>query len=295
VRKLLLSILLSLLCVSLAIAITPIKLQPWQVIPPTPNLPAPNYSGYAPINHVKIWYAEYGQGSPVILLHGGLVNSNYWGKLIPALKKHYHIIVMDSRGHGRSTLNNESLSYHLMAKDVLALMDFLHLQKAAIVGSSDGANIGLDIAIHHPERLTKLFACGGNSNPEAIMDVSQYPSFSAFTKRIKNEYMILSPTPSIASYNLLSQRILKMWESEPNFTAQMLGRIAVPVWIVAGEYDEAVKRSNTEYMAKTIHHARLLIEPNVGHFAFLQDPEKFNEDVLHFLKLNANQRSEYAI
>ena len=197
-RKLSSFTLLSFLLFGSFIAITPaalasgyssITLQPWEVIPSTPELPKPKHSGYAPINHVKIWYAEYGQGAPVILLHGGLVNSNYWGKLIPVLEKHYHVIVMDSRGHGRSSMDDEPLSYHLMAKDVLGLMDFLHLQNAAIVGWSDGANIGLDIAIHHPERLTKLFALGGNSNPEATMDVSQYPAFDAFSKRIEREYM----------------------------------------------------------------------------------------------------------
>ena len=113
--KLPLFILLSLFFFSTAIATTPAALapnhsstllEPWQIIPPTPDLPKPKRSGYAPINHVKIWYAEYGQGSPVILLHGGLVNSNYWGKLIPVLEKHYHVIVMDTRGHGRSSLDD---------------------------------------------------------------------------------------------------------------------------------------------------------------------------------------------
>lgn len=263
---------------------TPHKLQSWQIIPPTPDLPAPKHSGTVSVNHVKIWYAEYGQGFPVILLHGGLVNSNYWGKLIPVLEKHYHVIVMDSRGHGRSSLDDKPLSYHLMAKDVLGVMDYLHLQKAAIVGWSDGANIGLDIAIHHPERLSKLFACGGNSNPEATLDVSQSPAFDAFIQRIQKEYMTLSPTPSTTNYNLLYQRILRMWDSEPHFTTRMLGSITVPVWIVAGEHDEAVKRSDTEFLARSIPHAKLLIEPNVAHFTHLQNPGQFNKDVLSFLR-----------
>ena len=282
-------LLLTILCISMTIATSAgqlniTKLQSWQIIPPTPDLPAPKRTGYVSINNVKIWFAEYGQGVPVILLHGGLTNSNYWGKLIPALDKHYRVIVMDSRGHGRSTLGNEPCSYHLMAKDVLSLMDFLHLQKAAIVGWSDGANTGLNIAIHHPERLSRLFAFGGNSNPEATLDVSQSPAFDDFTKRIRKEYMILSPAPSIANYKLLNHRVLKMWDSQPNFTTKALKLINVPTWIVAGDHDEAVKRSNTEYMARIIPHARLLIEHNVGHFSFLQDPKQFNHDVLDFLK-----------
>lgn len=259
------------------------SLQPWQIIPPTPALPKPKHSGYASVNHIKIWYAEYGQGSPVILLHGGLVNSNYWGKLISVLEKQYHVIVMDSRGHGRSSINDEPLSYHLMARDVIGLMDFLHLQNAAIVGWSDGANIGIDIAIHHPERLTKLFALGGNSNPEGTMDVTQSPSFNTFSKRIEEEYMALSPTPSIENFNILNQRVAKMWKSEPNFTTKMLQRITVSTWIVTGDHDEAIKRSHSEYMARIIPHAGLLIEPNAGHFVFLQYPDKFNDDVLYFL------------
>jgi pimeloyl-ACP methyl ester carboxylesterase len=130
----------------------------WLNLPPTPGLPSAAQSGYAEINGVKIWYAVFGHGQPVLLLHGGLANSNYWGNLIPALSNDYQVVVMDSRGHGRSGRSSEPLGYDLMASDVLALMDFLKLDKAAIIGWSDGAIIGLDIAIHHPERLTKLFA-----------------------------------------------------------------------------------------------------------------------------------------
>jgi alpha-beta hydrolase superfamily lysophospholipase len=76
---------------------------PWLTLPPTPNLPTPAKSGYAPINGIKIWYAIFGRGAPVILLHGGLANANYWGELVPALAPRYRVVVMDSRGHGRSS------------------------------------------------------------------------------------------------------------------------------------------------------------------------------------------------
>ncbi|MDF1758883.1 MAG: alpha/beta hydrolase [Legionellaceae bacterium] len=268
-----------------------IILKPWQIIPSTPTLPKPTHSGYAPINNIKIWYAEYGNGPTVILLHGGLVNSNYWGELISALKDSYHVIILDSRGHGRSTMNDEPLSYHLMAKDVLGLMDFLKIKKAAIVGWSDGANIGLDIAITHPERLSKLFALAGNSNTNATMDLSNQPSFATFSQRIQDEYIAISPTPSLLNFNILKQHVLKMWETEPNFTKKNLESITVPTWIVSGDHDEAIKRSNTELMARTIPTAGLLIEPNSGHFVFLQHKDKFNDDVRHFLKDDHNQKT----
>ncbi len=81
----------------------------WMILPPTPTLPSPKSSGYAPVNGIKIWYATFGQGEPVILLHGGLANSNYWGKQVPFLAARYRVIVMDSRGHGRSFRNKQPL------------------------------------------------------------------------------------------------------------------------------------------------------------------------------------------
>ncbi|HZT19570.1 MAG TPA: alpha/beta hydrolase, partial [Dongiaceae bacterium] len=170
--------------------------EPWMVLPPTPSLPKAAASGYAPVNGVKIWYAEFGRGEPVILLHGGLANSNYWGLLVPALEKRYRVIVMDSRGHGRSTRNAQPYGYDLMASDVIALMDHLQIRKAAVVGWSDGAILGLDIAIHHPERLTKLFAFAANSDPSGVADISKSPVFNAYIARAEKEYQALSPTPA---------------------------------------------------------------------------------------------------
>src|SRR5215813_5082025 len=155
----------------------------WMNLPPTPGLPASAQSGYAEVNGIKIWYAVFGHGQPVILIHGGLANSNYWGNLVPALSNDYQVVVMDSRGHGRSSRNNEPLGYDLMASDVLAVMDVLKLDKAAIIGWSDGAIIGLDIAIHHPERLTKLFAFAANSDPDAVADISNSPVFNTYMGR----------------------------------------------------------------------------------------------------------------
>jgi alpha-beta hydrolase superfamily lysophospholipase len=83
----------------------------WMKFPPTPSLPSSINSGYAQINGVKIWYAVFGKGQPVILLHGGLSNSDYWGNLVPIAATDYQVIVMDSRAHGRSSHNNKPLVY----------------------------------------------------------------------------------------------------------------------------------------------------------------------------------------
>jgi pimeloyl-ACP methyl ester carboxylesterase len=257
----------------------------WLTLPPTPSLPPAVQSGYAPVNGVRIWYATFGQGAaePVILLHGGLANSNYWGNQVRALDQRYRVIVMDSRGHGRSSRNAQPYGYDLMASDVIALMNFLKIPKAAaIVGWSDGAIIGLDIAMHDPERLSKLFAFAANSDPSGVADIAHSPVFTAYIARAEQEYRQLSPTPH--DYKAFLAQITRMWETQPHWTAADLQKIAVSTWIVDADHDEAIKRENTEFMAGNIPNAGLLIQPEVSHFSFLQDPEQFNSDVLHFLQ-----------
>jgi pimeloyl-ACP methyl ester carboxylesterase len=268
-------------CLLLATSATAALGEPqWLTLPPTPKLPMPADSGYAPVNGIRIWYATFGSGAPVILLHGGLANSNYWGELVPALAPHYRTIVMDSRGHGRSSRDAQPYGYDLMASDVLALMDFLKVDKATIVGWSDGAIIGLYIAIHHPERLSKLFAFAANSDPSGVKDVNQSPVFTSFIARARTEY------------DSFLAAITRMWETQPNWTADDLAGIKVPTWIVDADHDEAIKRENTLFMANYIPDSGLLIEPDVSHFAFLQDREQFNVDVLHFLMhVDARSRS----
>jgi len=255
---------------------------PWMVLPPTPMLPAATRSGLAPVNGIKLWFAEFGDGDSVILLHGGLANSDYLGLQVRALQHKYHVIVMDSRGHGRSSRTDEPLGYDLMASDVIALMDYLHIQRAAIAGWSDGAIVALDLAIHHPERIRRVFSFAANSDPSGVKDVKQSPVFTAFMDRAAKEYVRLSPTPK--QFAQFSADVQQMWETQPHFTAGQLKSILVPVWIVDADHDEAIKRENTDYIFSLIPDAEELILPGVSHFAFLQNPAMFNYALNDFLQ-----------
>jgi len=274
-RKLLLA--LAILACGTAALATP----QWLNLPPTPSLPKAVRSGLAPVNGIKIWYATFGHGESVVMLHGGLASADYWGRQVRALQTHYQVIVMDSRGHGRSSRDAQPFGYDLMASDVLALMDHLGIKKAAIVGWSDGAIIGLDIAMHHPERVSKLFAFAANSDPSGVADIAKSDVFNAYIARAGEEYKRQSPTPT--EYKAFVEEITKMWETQPKWTDADLARIKVPTWIVDADHDEAIKRENTEFMAAHIPGAGLLIQPEVSHFSFLQDPEQFTGDLLHFL------------
>ena len=254
----------------------------WKTLPPTPASIPTEHSGQADVNGISLHYAVYGQGSPVILLHGGLANLDYWGHQIEVLKPRHMVIAMDSRGHGRSTRDARPYGYDLMADDVVGLMDVLKLPKADIIGWSDGAILGLDLAIRHSNRVGKIFAFAANTMTSGVKDdVEKNPTFAAFIERAKQEYERYSSTPR--EYDSFYERISKMWASEPNWTDGQLAAITAQVQVADGDHDEAIKREHTEYIATTIPHAGLLLLPNTSHFAFLQDPDLFSYAVLHFL------------
>ncbi|WP_017902470.1 alpha/beta fold hydrolase [Pseudomonas asplenii] len=254
----------------------------WETLPPTPAPVAGVKSGHANVNGVRLYYTRTGHGSPVVLLHGGLANSDYWGNQVKALAAKHTVITLDSRGHGRSSRDSRPYGYDLMADDVVAVLDHLKIARADIVGWSDGAILGLDLAIRHPTRVGKIFAFAANSTTAGVKEnVEKNPTFAAYIERAGKEYVKLSPTPR--EYDAFVEQISHMWASQPNWSDADLAKIKTPVLIVDGDRDEAIKRENTEYMAATIPGAGLLILPNASHFAFLQDPAFFNAAVLHFL------------
>jgi pimeloyl-ACP methyl ester carboxylesterase len=255
----------------------------WKQLPATPELPVTQRSGHVEVNGVQLWYASFGQGKPVILLHGGLANADYWGLQVPVLAKHRQVIVLDCRGHGRSTRDGRPYSYQQMSNDVIGLMDWLAIRKAAIVGWSDGGIIGLDLAMRYPERIEKVFAFAANTDPSGVNDsLDRHPVFADYLARVQQEYACLSSTPE--QYGALVEQISTMWKSQPHFSREQLASIQVPVWVVVGDHDEAIKREHTLNMARMIPAATLRILPNVSHFAFLQDPERFTSEVLSFLE-----------
>jgi pimeloyl-ACP methyl ester carboxylesterase len=254
----------------------------WGTVPPVPPMPAAAESGYAPVNGIKMHYAVYGQGDPILLIHGGLANADYWANQVIALSKTHKVIVADSRGHGRSTRTSEPIGYDLMASDYLALLDYLKIPKTAVVGWSDGGIIGIDIAMSHPERLTKLFAQAANVTTDGVKSGTlQTPTFGGFVVKAGEDYRRMSPTPT--QYETFLAEINKMWDTQPNWTKEQLSKIRVPTAIVLGDHDEAIKRDHTDYMASVIPGAKLIILKDVSHFAMLQDPEGYTKAVLDFL------------
>ena len=254
----------------------------WMTLPKPPAMPVSVVAGYAPVNGIHMYYAVYGKGDPILLIHGGLGHADIWANQVRDLEKDHMVIVADSRGHGRSTRTTEPYGYDLMASDYLALLDYLKVDKVALVGWSDGGIIGLDIAMKHPERLTKLFAQAANVTVDGVKpDVMESKVFSAYVDRSGVDYKKMSETPD--QYDAFVEQISHMWASQPNWTDAELAKITVPTAIVLGDHDEAIKRDQTEHMAQVIPGAKLIILKDASHFAMLQDPAGYTKAVRDFL------------
>jgi pimeloyl-ACP methyl ester carboxylesterase len=260
------------------------KVPPWKTLANVPPMPKADESGLAPVNDIKMYYAVFNKGGkdPVILLHGGLISSDEWGFEVPLLSKTHKVIVVDSRGHGRSSMSNQPLGYNLMASDVLQLMDYLRIKKASIVGWSDGGIIGLIIAIQHPERLNKLFTFGTNYNHSGEKTELFDSALAArFMARAQANYQRLSPTPD--SFFVFRKALWKMYSTEPNLNPEEIKTIKAPTVIAGGQYDQFIEREHFEELAHLIAGAKLVILPNVSHGGPLQDPVHFHQAVMNLL------------
>ena len=248
----------------------------------TPALPTGERQGHLKHDGSALWYASIGTGRPVILLHGGLGHAGNWGHQVPALlAAGYRVILVDTRGHGRSTRDAAPLGYARLANDLRAVMDHLQLPDAALVGWSDGACTAMLLAAAHPERVTGLLFFGCNMDPSGARPFVPTPVIDNCFARHRLDYVALSATPE-AFMDLVDDLGL-MQRSEPNFTAADLQSIAVPVRIVQAEGDEFIRPEHAAWLANQIPGARLTTLPNVSHFAPLQRPGVFNAVVLGFL------------
>jgi pimeloyl-ACP methyl ester carboxylesterase len=247
-----------------------------------PPLPAPDAQGYVENDGARIRYASCGAGPAVILLHGGLGHSGNWGYQAPDLiKAGYRVVLIDSRGHGRSTRDERPYSYELMASDVLAVMDRLGLARAAFVGWSDGACTALVLARQAPEHSAGVFFFACNMDPAGTKEFVPTPVIDRCFGRHRQDYAALSATPD--RFQDFVDAVSAMQRMQPNYSQPDLAEIRVPVTIVQAENDEFIRQEHAEYLASSIPGADFVLLPGVSHFAPLQRPAPFNAAVLAFL------------
>jgi pimeloyl-ACP methyl ester carboxylesterase len=192
------------------------------------------------------------------------------------------VVLLDTRGHGRSTRDARPFGYELLASDLLAVLDHLALERVPVVGWSDGACTALVLAHRRPERVAGVMFFGCNMDPSGAKEFDgSNPLIGRCFGRHAKDYARLSATPE--DFRPFVDAVSAMQQSEPSYAAADLAEIRVPVTVVHAEGDEFIRREHAEYLARTIPGADLVLLPGVTHFAPLQQPEEVTAAVLGFL------------
>ena len=246
------------------------------------SLPTPTSSGDIETKSARIWYSIYGKGHPLVLLHGGLGNSENWAYLIePLTLAGYQVILLDTRGHGRSLNYEETYSYVQMSEDIKMVLESLNINKAGFVGWSDGAVTSLILADQNPDIVTGVFYFACNMDDSGALEE---PNFNAqvisIFGRHRNDYERLNT--SDVSFDDFVGKVSDMQKSEPNYTVSDLKRIMSPVCIAQSELDEFIKMEHAVYLSDTLPNAKLKVLEGVSHFAPLQNPELFSTEIINF-------------
>lgn len=222
------------------------------------------------INH---YYIEKGTGFPLILLHGNGEDCGYFVHQMEPFAKHFRVIAIDTRGHGQTPRGEASFSIRQFAEDLLDFMNLHQIEKAHILGFSDGGNIAMVFALMHPERVEKLILNGANLNASGVKRKVQIPIEIGY--RIAKIFATKSPAAR------KNAEMLGLMVNDPNVKAEELSYIQNPTLVIAGEKD-MIKDSHTRLIAKSIPGAMLSIIPG-NHFIANKNPDTFNEVVLRFL------------
>ncbi len=216
---------------------------------------------YINVNGVNLYYEVYGSGMPIILVHGNSETHQIFDVLIDKLKEDYKVYAVDSRCHGKSE-KTKTISYDLMAEDMIEFIKKLKITKPIFYGFSDGGIIGLLIAIKEPKLLSKLIVSGANLNPNGM----------------SKSMLIVSKI----GYFITRNKLFKMMIQEPNITIKDLEKIEVSTYILAGEKD-VIKEEHTRLIAKNIKNSTLEIIPKENHSSYIVHSEKIYNIIKYIL------------
>jgi pimeloyl-ACP methyl ester carboxylesterase len=257
--------------------------------------------GFAPIGDTRLYYETAGKGPVVVLIHGGLVDSRLWDDQFYEFARKFRVVRYDLRGYGRSDFPTAPFSH---VDDLAALLKFLKIKKASLVGLSVGGNVALDMAISHPDVVDKLVLAGsglrGNNLPPNKENAAVYKAAEekgmemainmwlqntifatakndpVFEKRMRtmlaDNYRYWGPTP---------EPIPETWAKPP--TAQRLGEIKKPTLIIVSEKDAPTLLGIADILKAKIAGSKKVVFPNVSHHLNMEIPAQFNKAVMQFL------------
>ena len=223
---------------------------------------------------IQLHFIEQGQGQPMILLHGNGESCDYFEHQIAYFSKQYHVIALDTRGHGQSPRGEKPFTIKQFAEDLHDFMDEKGIEKAHILGFSDGGNIALTFALKYPERIEKLILNGANLFPSGVKPLYQWP--------IEIGYRIARLFSKKSEKAKQNAEMLGLMVNEPHIEPSELARLTMPVLVIAGTKD-MIKESHTRLIYKSLPNAQMnIIEGD--HFVANKNADAFNKVVDLFLR-----------
>lgn len=229
---------------------------------------------YIDCDDAKIAYYTFGQGEPLVLLHGNGESSKYFAGCIPYLSHFYRVIAVDSRGHGQSERGMEKLNFDRMAEDLHIIFDTLGLEKAHVLGFSDGGNLAIKFALLYPQHVDKLILNGANVSLRGVVPWVQLPVYPAI-----GVLSVLSPFHA----NLRKKRdVLGLMAHGYGVRLRDLQLIEQPVLMIVGDHD-MIYAEHTQRMAEQMPDVQLAVL-NGSHFIAAESPARFCLNCLKFLR-----------
>jgi pimeloyl-ACP methyl ester carboxylesterase len=239
---------------------------------------------YVNAGGVRTYYEVYGEGEPLVLLHGGLATADSWAMQVPALAEGYRVYVPERRGHGRTSDAAGPITYEMMAADTAAFLDATGTGAANLVGWSDGAVVGMLVALRRPELVRKLVVIGQYFSFEG-----EVPEFRAMIdywgtdlpEALHEVYDRVSPDGP-EHFPVVLEKMMRMWREEPDLAFSELAGVRAPVLLMQGD-DDIVKVEHSAALAATLPEAQLAVVPGSSHMAPLEKPVLVNQLILDFL------------
>ena len=257
---------------------------------------------YVSANGMNIYYEEYGEGSPLVLLHGGSLTSQSWKWLIPEASQHFHVYAMDSRGHGRTDNPDGEVSYEQMADDVATFIRKLKINKPVVMGYSDGGLTTLLLAMQYPEIPAAIIIGGATDtlgNSEKYFDGMQQFFVVDSKGTISEEELdtIASKREGMIDFwrkfhqqegnpeywRTLVQNVWRMWTSPVEFDDGDFKKITMPALVLLGDRDEFFSVEDAASLYSKLPNAEMAIAPGADHSFFREKADLFNSLVLDFL------------
>ena len=220
------------------------------------------------------YYIEKGQGEQLILLHGNGENCDYFAGQIDEFAQYYHVYALDTRGHGKTPRGDTPFTIRQFADDLLAFMDAHSIDKAHVLGFSDGGNIAMIFAMKYPERVLRLILDGANLDAKGVKPSIQIP--------IEIGYRFSKMFAKQSAEARKHAELLGLMVNDPNVRPEELSAITAKTLVIAGNKD-MIKESQTRLIASNIRDSQLVILKG-DHFIANKCPEAFNRAVLAFLR-----------